>query len=1271
MRRWGLVVAVLSMGCSAKLAVPDGVTIACHTDRDCPADYACGAGSCLKRTSVPSLTVDAIARSTDAVIIPVTVYGPDVDVAVSATVLRAGEAIGEATLEPATVLAARTGTQQTLTWRASALLGSAAYVNQLRLVLTPTANGVAGPAVQSSELEFGNDPPLVSALAVDLSPKQTVAGTVVVRFVVSDTSADPAALDAFELSPAGDFSDAQPVPLREGQGNAFPSGSLSGLDTSTVGTRHSVTWDSLAAAPIDAPAARIRARVRDTYGGVSAWAISEPFALANGISPPMLTLLSAPSGVRGDVTVDYRIAEPNGESCVIAVDWSPDGVSWQAAVTASQTSGLLAGSHTFVWQSTQAGMTALAAARLRFLVGDASGPGNTAETAPFAIDNSTPLPPIEVAYFSPQDGATGVPVNTTLVVVFDQDVDPASLSGKLHLTAIAPTGDVRLLQPGASSVLNAFDISVQNLLAFTSYELSVDAGVTPPSGSLGQASALPFSAQFTTGPAPDVTPPAPVSSLLVQRNGASAYHLDWTNPPSDFAGAIVLRSAAPLAPSDYPQPGQAYLQNVAIGNATVAAVTTNSSTADAPAAGTPWVYTVFAFDQALNYSVPRAAPAIAATTLSWCPDETGTFSVSAPSADTQQLWYASASGLPLALGVLVPGSGAPSGALTPLPVGTGMATGLTYYVRPVAQNGEGTFVDVEQALHLTPAALAPLLQPVSIAPGGSDAFAVSGADWPAFEAEYDTDFRPASEAWATLVPAPTGDVTNKVVVATTFANAGEYALRVRPVKLGCAGAAPWTTSNRFGVGSFRYVTPTGAGNKSGTDPANATTLVPGVSCIAQPTQVFVAGGTYALSAKFFISGLAAVYGGYAADFSARDTQAYPSLITASLDSTYFVEFKNGPAGVTGPTGATCPTGPASPTGAVLDGFTIENLSQHALSTAVTVYASSAVAPLAPVINGNTIRSASPVALLLAGPGAPVVTNNRLLLVGPATANPTRTLDVITGAGLPLTPTVRNNVIDAGTASAGINAVHALAGTLVLDANTITADAPGVVAYGVHLDNGAGDGSVITNNVVTVGAQSGGGYGIFSYPAVVTVTNNTVRASCTGTASAYALSTNMGGSVVAGAIMANNILFTQCGGTTNYCAYDGGSTGVASLQNNLLFSCATGLFYAGFASYNFVCAGALRTASCSGSSFGAGNLSAASLAAVGFVAPTGPSGDLHLSAAAPTGAKKGGLNAGQALCGSGGTSSCGGVLLDRDGLLRTCPVSGTDCYSLGAFENDGP
>ena len=122
-----------------------------------------------------------------------------------------------------------------------------------------------GPEAVPNTFLFGNDPPVVTNIAVDDDGTGGISSNAIVRFVVSDSSGDPVSITRFQFSPTGASQDAVLATMAAGPGTDFPSGSLDGLSASPAGDSHSLTWNSTRLAPNDDAQARIWITVADSY----------------------------------------------------------------------------------------------------------------------------------------------------------------------------------------------------------------------------------------------------------------------------------------------------------------------------------------------------------------------------------------------------------------------------------------------------------------------------------------------------------------------------------------------------------------------------------------------------------------------------------------------------------------------------------------------------------------------------------------------------------------------------------------------------------------------------------------------------------------------------------------------------------------------------------------------------------------------------------------------------------------------------------------------
>ena len=268
----------------------------------------------------------------------------------------------------------------------------------------------------------------------------------------------------------------------------------------------------------------------------------------------------------------------------------------------------------------------------------------------------------------------------------------------------------------------------------------------------------------------------------------------------------------------------------------------------------------------------------------------------------------------------------------------------------------------------------------------------------------------------------------------------------------------------------------------------------------------------------------------------------------------------------------------------------------------------------------------------------VVTGNTVSLVGAANA-------VVNGVLLDESHAeVRGNRVTMGTGQTAAIAVN----------NYFTSLAPSVIANNILL------GGVSTTPVVETAALR-----LFNVSNVV-VANNVLYGG-SGSNLAYGV---VDGSRAAETIYVDNIIFTGTADVGAYCIYERqeGSS-ISDLRNNLMFGCATALYRdngAPGASTTITQVNNAANTTQRGTATSTGNLTVASLAAVGFASFPD---DLRFTAATPTNVRRGGLNTTQTACGSTANLTCGGVADDFDGLTRTCPVAGTNCFSIGPHEDD--
>ncbi len=1271
--------------CVAQLVPPVDAEIACAVASDCPETYACVLARCVQANAnqPPRVVINEIARSLDTIAIPLIVLDAQADRVELAAELSTDAAVfSPIDLQPSSVESAPDGLAATVTWSSAQTLGGA-FRTGLRLRITPR-DAALGSVAESEPFSFGNDPPEVSGFTLD---QPRVSGLALLRLALSDSAGDTVRIARVELSLSGDFSDAVEIPLTEGSGSHFPGGALNGLGSQAAPqiAEHNVTWDSMALleARVDRPAARLRLQVADVYGAVSAPITSEPFVLDNANSVPSVVLLAGPTGPTGATpTIDFELADGDGDACVLTVDYSLDGTSWFPAASASPTVALLPGEKQFVWQASQLGSGLFGNVSLRLRATDGRSQSELVVTPPFSVDTRTTILRPAVAFVSPGDGELEVPVGGDLIVAFSIDVVPASLDSRVKL--IAPDLSSVPLQRIDTELANTFRFHPTAALApLTEYELSVQPGIEPVS--IGaEASTQAFSSQFTTGMAPDVTPPTPVSAVLVEHVADGRIELSWTNPvDTDFAGVLILRRVGAVVDAT-PAQGVAYSVGATLGSAEIIGVTLTGSLVDLEALTPPYDYAFLSFDTSNNYAASVRVPLVTGSSLSWCTDETGGFSLASPDSGLQQMQFAITSGEPAFAGVVFPSSADALGATTPLAQASPVTLGTKYFVRAIARNTNGAFVGREQVFWASRKNLALVGTPPDISPGGTGIFAFEADGWSGFEAEVDVDGDEASEAWTAMGVTIVGNSARAII-----ADAGpEYRFQVRPAELGCP-VAPWTVSPPFSVGNILYASVDGAGDHSGTDPTNAIAgLSTALAAATAGTDIRVAEGTYDETVELVPA--VRLLGGYRADFLVRNPSLYVSKIAPSTK------------GVGGWLIAVSAAFPAIGPSSTLDGFLVEPALTDPLA-AINV-AIEILAEASPTISHNTIHAGTAIdntyaIAKLNNAGSPHIIDN-VIDAGSAQFNRRGVAlslggnteirgNVITSSDRAIDLYSANAVIEDNqvmvSSNSYVRAISCESGSVSVKKNRLEAESASFAGTGVYLiqctntiiernvitaANSAvgetiyvrqGSNVVIRNNVVYGGSGSGTQKGVVMIGASPVIANNTFVMT-PGTGPTWALMPWAQSYGPSTPIIVNNIFVSRV--ASSYAVYevDAGAD-PASMHNNLFVGLPTVLYSDNDTASSFANVTQLETGLCAANIPAAGNVSTALAASAVFVDPD--SDDWHL-ATADASITQGGKDSGLDICGGSGcavagSASCGAVLDDFDGVMRSPP------YSIGAFE----
>ena len=615
------------------------------------------------------------------------------------------------------------------------------------------------------------------------------------------------------------------------------------------------------------------------------------------------------------------------------------------------------------------------------------------------------LPRPEVVYALPADGADGVEPSGPFIVVFSLEVDTESLQA--HSFVRAEDTETPLVVTPIDG--RTFELTPETPLAYgAAYTLALEAGIE---GAGGLASESSFTRSFTTREAPDRTPPAAPTDILMDVRGPESVALSWMNPPADFAGVLVLRASGATVNAE-PTPQTTYVSGDSLGNATVVGVTTGGQVLDAPGEGGPFAYAVIAYDAEHNYSSAAHAPFVSDVTLRWCPDESAHLSVTGPMDGTLRALV----GLDpdnLDLERTTPTASVDLGEVLNIP-STHFTVGQTNRIRPVVDSGGATYVGAPIAQMAHPGTLEVVHQPTSVGPGGASSFVLAPGAWSSFEAQVDTDPAPGAESYtndALLRSQP------NVEAGAVMGKRGEFRFRVRPTASACGDAA-WTVSTPFNVGDWVYVAANapdgGDGNGPGT-PRNDLAAV--LDTAPSGTEIYVAEGDY--HGTFTMEHNLRLLGGWSADFRERDPDTH---IARLYDD-----------GTSAPT-LLVPSGAETTLDGVIDGFDIEKTGDGGVGPPVPFRIRETV-----TVRDVQVRAAWDAVgwstnLLIDNGAAPVI--DALDVIGPTAASNGSTAVICKGGA---DVVIRNSTIHAGTAASRHQAAVQVEGStqLVLEHSTLS------------------------------------------------------------------------------------------------------------------------------------------------------------------------------------------------------------------------------------------
>lgn len=222
----------------------------------------------------------------------------------------------------------------------------------------------------------------------------------------------------------------------------------------------------------------------------------------------------------------------------------------------------------------------------------------------------------------PADGASGVATNAALILDFTAQADAATIT---HNSNLGPcTGSVQLSFDNFSNCAGlGANLSANPRIIFTptlslasgaNYKVRVAGAVRSLDGLiLGSA----YESSFTTGGAADVTPPADVNFLAAAPQADKSIQLIWTNPgDADLAGVKILRMDGATCTTDPNDAGATVVFN-GVGVSYIDTATVHAQ---------QYCYTIFAYDNSLNFAAGGAGAQLGATANDATPPTVGTLS---------------------------------------------------------------------------------------------------------------------------------------------------------------------------------------------------------------------------------------------------------------------------------------------------------------------------------------------------------------------------------------------------------------------------------------------------------------------------------------------------------------------------------------------------------------------------------------------------------------------------------------------------------------------
>jgi uncharacterized repeat protein (TIGR02543 family) len=254
---------------------------------------------------------------------------------------------------------------------------------------------------------------------------------------------------------------------------------------------------------------------------------------------PSIPSITTPTSPKiGNVTISYTLADPESDSCGIAVWYSPDGGSnWNTATAGSGGDGTVpltsspgGTAHTFVWASgSDIVNTSNPNVRFRITPVDTGGAGTAGTTGTFTIQNSVVAPTVTITF------PTSNPTYSTISGTVNLGGTASDNVGVSQVTWSNNRGGSGTASGTTSWSVNGISLQTgQNVITITAHDAA---------GSTGSDT---LTVTYTPGSGPIISPSLTDFPLSLQQGGSGSASFMVSNSGTDILNFNVTASATPM-----------------------------------------------------------------------------------------------------------------------------------------------------------------------------------------------------------------------------------------------------------------------------------------------------------------------------------------------------------------------------------------------------------------------------------------------------------------------------------------------------------------------------------------------------------------------------------------------------------------------------------------------------------------------------------------------------------------------------------------------------